>query len=140
MNQQREEFIRGLRELADFYERTPGMPLPSETSTSFYLWPNSSDSVGKLAKLLAPAKKEFSSSFFTLSRKFGSIKLEISWYKEDVCERVVTGQKQAVEKVPVAYEDRIVTRDIVEWRCPESILQDKSEKETQDGYQSGTTA
>ena len=125
MVDERADFIRGLRELADFYDARPELPLPSEVTV------NLTDVKGKaelahVAELMKPCKKEVTLSFYKLIRHFGPIVLEAYDWRSNICERIVTGTKVVAEKIVPAQEEEVIPEheeDIVVWKCPDSLLE-----------------
>lgn len=131
------DYVAGLRELADFYEANPTMPLPYHgTHAPLNIWSlgdEPREALAAIARMMGRAEKSTDEHFFKVARSFGPIRLEAGAYHEEVCERVVTGvdvdeydeydeaaYEAAVADVPKV--TRRVEREVVEWQCPESIL------------------
>lgn len=133
------EFVAGLRELADFYESRPDMPLPyTGTTAPLNIWTfgnlggderDPKAALGQIARFMGRAEKVTDDRFFFVSRSFGPIRLEAGAYREEVCERVVVGTEtdeiedydpDALALVPKV--TKRIEREVVEWKCPESIL------------------
>ena len=110
----REERINDVREMLDYLEATPDLDLPYMSEFNSYPL---AESISDVARMMAPFTKDATKGLFILRRKFGSVDLEANFLREQVCERVVTGTKEIAEKITPAY-----TEDIVEWKCPDSLL------------------
>lgn len=110
-----QEYADGLRQLADWYERHPTIPLPQYSTLSVH----GAEDVAYIARALGKATKGLSGSqgeLFTLHRVFGSITLKFFFWRKQVCTRRIV----RIEEVP-AQTFEAYTREIVEWDC-ESIL------------------
>ena len=120
---ERQKFAANLRAMADFMEQEEGVPLPSLT-VKVDLYNLTPEQVPAIAKAFGSAKKEYlGDSFFVLKKHFGElVAIEANWSREKVCTRVVVGQKTVAKQVPVAYELRNETVDVVEWRCTDPVL------------------
>jgi hypothetical protein len=119
----RQEYVKNLRAMADFFESQEAVPIPSINTRIdlFSLLPNE---VPAIAKAFGSSKKEYiGDSFFVLKRKFGDLlSVEANWNREKVCTRVVVGQKTVARQVPVAYETKNEVVDVVEWKCTDPVL------------------
>jgi len=122
---EREKYILQLREMADFLESHPGLPIP----IILYNWGNatsivySKDEFAAIARLLPKAEKSSKDGYFNLKCEFPSgLVYQISAQHNLICKRVVIGKETVEEKVPVTFETKTVVREIVEWRCPDSLL------------------
>ena len=110
----RTQKINDVRALLDYLEATPDLDLP--VMGEFNLFPDSG-SISEVARLMAPFTKKSTAGLFILSRDFGSTRIEANFYHDTVCEKVVTGTKEIPERIIPAH-----TKDIVEWKCPDSLL------------------
>jgi hypothetical protein len=115
------EFARSLRALAKFYEEHPEFRVPADVRV--YLFPEKEE-LAAITRALAPCEKQsLGGNWFILQRRFGKkLYIEANWTRSDVCERVVVGTKEIVEKVPVSFETQTKTVEVVEWRCPQTLL------------------
>lgn len=119
------DFVKGLRELADWYEANQNIDTPNRELTVYSL--NTKAEATACLAALKPCKKEYKGDNFYLSREFGSITLKFMFYRDAVCIRRVVGTRQVgtrvipsrftPEEIIPAYEE-----DIVEWDCGESLL------------------
>jgi hypothetical protein len=126
-------FISGLQELAELLEWTPDLPLPSKIGTdgevAWNVWPSMVDDVtaevARIRRLLPPAlwtkndptAGEYGAKYYELSAPLHGLTLTICTFREEVCERVVTGTREIEEDVPVAFEKVTKTVEDVEWVC-----------------------
>lgn len=118
----RQLYADSLRAFADFIEKHPALELPS-THTMFVFPRN--EEMALYARELGKCRKSANESYFNLTRDFlPAIQYEPTWYRNQVCERVVVGQKEVEEDVVEVIGKRTVTKDIVEWKCPK-VLQGK---------------
>jgi hypothetical protein len=124
-----EEIAAGLRDLADWIEKNPEVPLPYELAgSSLHIYSvKGKEDLAKVARAMGNCEKSTDSQFFRVWRKFGPILLEALDYRENVCERIVTSSETIVEmvpdpefEVPKIEQSRVV--ETVEWRCPGSLL------------------
>lgn len=135
----RAEYVAGLRALADLLEQHPDLPLPYEDKFSWNVWPHeTADVKAEISRIrrLLPGRfdkrapdSEYAAVYFTLTGHLRGLTLEIATYRDQVCERVVTGQREVTTEVPTATETVTVTEDIVEWRCHPLLAEDR-ESET----------
>jgi hypothetical protein len=115
----RQKFADSLRDLARFIETHPRVQVPIRET--FYIFPKKEE-IGTYARELGKAKKRGGDTFFDLVKDFGpACELQVSWYREQVCERVVVGTETVEERVPDTYTTQTVTRDKVEWHCPKVL-------------------
>jgi hypothetical protein len=108
-----QQFVRGLRELADWYEAHPATPAPYRSDVTIY--GATREQIAQAARDLGKCEKEYDDDSFVLSRQFGQLRLRFYTSRENVCERVVR-----TEVIPES------VKEIVEWRC-EPILAADSE-------------
>jgi hypothetical protein len=134
----RDEFVKSLLEMAWFYEGHPDMPLPSQQT--FYVWGANIKEVPKVALQMAPCSKEYTDSFFNMTKKFGErIILQYTLARDSVCKRVQVGTRLVPEQVIPAYE-----QPVYEWDCGEkSVLKsgtNQLEENTSERSEPRTTA
>jgi hypothetical protein len=108
---ERDQFIRGLREAADFLDAHPELEVPS-TLLTVNVFVESKDELMAMARGSGKWDKGGNDNFFYLTREIGSVKYDINVQRTQVCKRVVVGTEvipqQVVEKV--------------EWICDEPLL------------------
>jgi hypothetical protein len=143
MNDTRKEWVDGLHAVADYVEAHPGLPLPSAFGARFYLFAGHEADEGetplafltRCARELRRTDKDVDPNYFSLSRRFGPHAIVALAARDAVCERVVVGTEPVEVQVPpegVAMVTVTEQRDVVEWRCPESLLAAAAERELAD--------
>jgi hypothetical protein len=121
----RRERIRDMRLALNYLEAVPEIPLPYFGTLAGFA--DDTDDIGTIARAMKPVEKDGSgTSYYTLRRKFGTITVEVNFAHEQVCEKVVLRTETVPARLVEAYE-----REIIEWQCPPSLLDDE-ETETQD--------
>lgn len=126
----RADAIQGLRDFADFLEANEDASLPSGLYALDYQW-GKENLLARTRELGGLWNKKEDGAYFSLVRHFGPVRYEVYTTRSEVCERVVTGTRtvtreeydpDALAQVP----KRTVTaeEEIVEWRCPPSLLAD----------------
>ena len=119
--------IQGLRDLADFLEAHPDTKPPE----SLYALEGCDDAeqLAMRARALGGRwDKGASGEWFELRRHFGPYRYELYASRAAVCEAVVVGSEEVEVTEPdpellaaVPQVTRTVTRDVVEWRCPQLL-------------------
>ncbi len=112
--EKRLEKINDIRAALDYLETNPDVPMP------FFGILNASaekDDLSKIAKAMSPVDKKVDSGYFILERMFGKVKYHVNFPREGICTPTVVGT-EVVPRLVIAEH----TREIVEWNCPESIL------------------
>ena len=142
MTTDRNDYIAGLRALADALDTNAELPLPyhgGSDSTPILAFAYGKDAVAAWARAM-PGKVEKKyddtgdSTFgFQLRGSFAGLSIRVHAKRSDVCERVVTGTKTVIREVPDAVALAAVptttvteTVETVEWICspllaPESV-------------------
>ena len=112
------EYADGLRQIADWYEEHPEIPVPHMDSVDIYAV-RDRDDLQRVARALGHCEKDSATaeSLFALKRRFGALWLRFCWNRAQVCTRRVIGVEEIAEHVIPA-----CTREIVEWDC-EPIFQ-----------------
>jgi hypothetical protein len=115
----RQEYIDGLRKLADLLESTPDLPTPYLRGNDAR-WASYNDvaEVARLASLIPgtmrkndPKESEYDATYYVLTSdvQFGPLRLTVTSYRATVCERVQTGTQivevPAVEAAPARVEE-----------------------------------
>jgi hypothetical protein len=109
------EYANALRRIADWIEVHPDLPLPSQTQLDFLSGVDTKEDLAKFARGFGECKKDF-----------GGIKLRAVAWRKNVCERVVVGTREVPEEIIPARLVPAHMEDIVEWKCPESLLEEVS--------------
>lgn len=133
---QRTAYIAGLRALADVLEQHAEVPLPyggSSTSMTIYFLGGKAPRTAMAATARAfpcnwrKQTREYEDgrvAYFDMDSELHGLKVQLTAYREAVCERVVTGTREVTEKVKdpdalAAVPEVEVTKTVedVEWRC-----------------------
>lgn len=133
----RAEYIAGLRALGDWLTDHAEVPLPYGAGTedwtravmmTFYL--HTKEQMVAFAKAF-PGKldkqvDDTSNSFgFELHGSLHGLHLYAAVDRDEVCERIVVGEREVTKTVAVKTEEVTVTEDIVEWRCSPLLAEDR---------------
>lgn len=127
----RREYNDGLRQLADFLDAHPEVPLPymgsyqtgtfQPTMSIILIGDDQKEILADIARAMGTAAKRVDDDRF---RQFGGIALSVSASREQVCERVVVGTHEEIVEEPdaealAAVPTRKVTKVVedVEWKC-----------------------
>lgn len=128
----REDLVQGLRDLADFIEENPEVPVGEYASVSLYEYvydeyeeydyetvtKTAMQQMKELARLLKPCKKDYAGSQFTLQKDFGEhVTLEFATNRANVCERKVVEKIEHPASIREAW-----TEEKVEWVCNDPLL------------------
>ena len=105
-----QNIIDGLRKLAVWFEEHPEMiDLKENVDFKFYFWEYKRETALPKAKAIAKALKTFikkiDSSYYRPTKMFGELKVQFTFMREGVCEKVT------------------VTKPVEEWKC-NSLLED----------------
>lgn len=132
------EYIKGIRNLADFLESKefPESWINSYGGEESYPNPYLSLFVYKkedfslFSKLIGGFKKSVTDSFLSFEKEGSSFSMMVHGSRENICERVKIGTKiipaKEEEIIPAEPEKE---EDVYEWKCPESFIGMKEEKE-----------
>ena len=102
---EREEFIMGLRQMADFFALNPEIPEPHYYGP--YILIGASD-VRPIAKRLRTFKKEYEGTDFYMVKHFGPHFIKFWTSRENVCKKIVVGTKEIPEMIIAAKPEQIV--------------------------------
>ena len=122
------EFTQSLRQIADFYDKHPEVPLPDAFRFAIYTVDEPED-IAPIAKAFGSSFKSYDDNYFKLTKRFGVIDLQVVALRDKVCTKRVVGTKKVIVKTPVvndlpiSYIEKEVEQEIVEWDCGDSILQ-----------------
>ncbi len=139
----RHDIAEGLRELAEFIETRPGVPmhrysLPSVTVYSQWFDEDFDRSPAKIARAIGTADKSSYDGTFELERQFsGKVTYRFVFGKGEVCTAREVGVREVIERRPTdqarvdeltaeldALHENIVVDQVpvLEYDCPESLL------------------
>jgi hypothetical protein len=129
MTTDRTEYVAGLRQLADLLEQHDELPVPYEgsaTSMTMYFLSQGRDAFVAAARVM-PGRldKKVRDTVYELRARLGGddgLKVDLAAYRNDVCERVVTGTETVTKRVPdpnvtVPMVDVTETVEHVRWEC-----------------------
>lgn len=120
------EFVDSLRKLADFFEAHPDLKVPySMSGDGIIIFANGKEEISLAARAFGSCDKTSDDIFYRVVKKdpIGQFKLSAIEYRSQVCERVVTGKRVIPAQTVPEHTIPERTEEIVEWRCPESILE-----------------
>lgn len=111
----RAEYVRDLRALADWIEDS-SLPVPGFLHV--YAYVTTAAEFRAAARQMGVATKEFSDNYASLVKRFGpSLAYEVYVAREQVCTKIVVGQKVVPER----------TEELVAWQCSDSLLKEEGE-------------
>jgi len=105
-------FIEGLRNMANFLESNPDLPVPYGMEF-FSVWVHTKDEIAELVRGKGKWDKQAAESYMYFRKTFGPINYDINISRDQVCERVVVGQT-VIPARPATPEQVI---DKIEWKC-----------------------
>ena len=111
---ERQDFIDGLRELADIYERKPWLEVPY-SSTMWIFTHEAETFVQQIAAFGNGAKKYVGEDIEFIPNII--LDLKVNCKREQICERKVIGKKLVQEKHIAAQVIPEHEEEIVEWEC-----------------------
>lgn len=137
-----EEFIEGLRQIADFLTEHPEVPKPYHLmGGEFFIYLHGKEqraTLATIAKAMGRAEKKVDGDHYLVSRRFAGITLIAQADREEVCERVVVGTREveveepdpaALAAVPKVKRTKVV--EDVEWRCTPLLAEPAPDAEPQ---------
>lgn len=117
-----QQYVKALREIADFYEAHPDVPFRAERIVIAV----DAKELVVLPRYIGSCKKVVDNDFFNLRKDFGGLEIEFYSRRENVCERIVIGKKVVPETIIPARPEEVIPEheeEEFEWRCPESLLE-----------------
>lgn len=140
----RRGYIAGLRQLADILEQHDQLPLPyhgSSVPLTFMFFNHGEDNRAALANAVRAIpgrldKNARDNGYFDVDGQLHGLKIQFTAYRDEVCERIVTGTTEVTREVPdpdalAKVPTTTVTETVeqVEWRC-HPLLAGQSADET----------
>ena len=120
---EREKGLRGLRAMVEWLEANPSAALPDNISAIEYC--TNAEAIAQRARELGGTwQKAESDGYFELHRHSGPARYELFVGRDAVCEAVIVGKETVRIEEPDPDAPKIVrtvTRDVIEWRCPELL-------------------
>ena len=146
-DKKRAAYVEGMYGVADLLYTRPDLPLPSGISdeesegTSHHAYvfglqfegESDRERLADAARKLAQSGKVLKGSdnhWYWVELQFGDWAYRVLASRQNVCERVVVGTERVEiqkEVRPAETETAYVDREVVEWRCPESLLAPEGE-------------
>lgn len=129
-----DEYVASLREMADWYEAHPGMPIPEAEFNCFNVRMDEEtdkDAAQRIVRVAAPCKKSYDDTLFSIRKTFGSLTLRYIFMRNEVCERVVIATEEVPERVIPAEPERVEpahVKEIVEWRCEPLLAENAKQR------------
>lgn len=118
----KEEFIKGLRDLADWLEQQD-TDLRLRQRTWDFLYYNSDEAnIAKAVKLLGHCEKFETPDTIGVRRKFGPITLQFRWPRHQMCKRVKVGERKLDGQFEYVYVKKPIVEPEYEWKCPKSFI------------------
>lgn len=119
----RQEFIDGLRAVADFYENHPEAHY-DEMGLNISMYAFTDDpkaAVVTTAKAMGKCEKEYCEEYFTIRKEFsGAVSLSVFAKRSKVCQAVKVGERVIPEHIVPATTEIVIperTEDIIKWQC-----------------------
>lgn len=133
---ERDNYVAGLRALADLLDDHPELPLPNtgrSNAFDWWIWDHDVEdpkaTLAEIVRLIPGAKNKVvgeaaGSSWFTVEATLRGLRIDVNANRATVCQRVVTGTREVVEEVPdpdalAAVPTVSVTKTVedFEWVC-----------------------
>lgn len=112
----RAEYVKGLRDLADFFEKNPQLPHPACNTVNIMV--NDKEQLAAFAKV-GTWEKVYSDTWFMLRRQFGEdLTLDVNIFRSSVCRAVEVGEKH----VPAQPAQPARIEKVYEWVCDDASL------------------
>lgn len=119
---QRRDTITGVREVMSFLEDHPNLPLPNIDLQRYGM---TKAEMIEATKAFKTATKTFFGNYFELAKEFtGDVSLKYNASRQEVCERIVTGQKTIPAYTEPAREVEETVEDVIEWKCHPLLTED----------------
>lgn len=117
------DYTDGLRQIADFYDQHPEIPVPR--AEIIYYPVNDKATLFPVIQALGTFEKDYFDTLFYISKTFGSVALKFCFMRATICERRVIGKKHIEARFIGAHEE-----EIVEWDC-HPILKEEPEQQAE---------
>jgi hypothetical protein len=124
---ERAAYTDGLRQFADLLDAHPEWPMPwagrGDAITLLFLGADAKEEFAAAARAFpGPLAKRATDKFFDLAGSLHGLKVELTAYRDVVCERVVVGTETVTKQVPdpsvsVPLVEVVETVETVEWVC-----------------------
>ena len=125
MSYSREEFVQGLRDVADYYESHPDLETPWE-GARFSAFCYSPESFSDQVKAIGAGNKEVDDYYARVEHHFaGGHVIAVVSPRDTVCTRRVVGEEDIEVEIPDPEAPTVTVtqkKEIVEWDCPPSFI------------------
>lgn len=126
---ERDDVVKGLRDLAEFLEKHPEAPTPSSLTVDVFVYndlgsPPAESVLQAVAKTPGGCAKEVTDSFFTIVKSFaGNVDYAVNASRGSVCRRVQVGVKKVKVPDPDVFVPQVeVEQPVYDYECPGSLL------------------
>lgn len=124
--QERRQFVEGLRRMADFFEAHSGVPFPRSVELNVWIRGNEREVLARAARALGTAEKTTLDRWFILKKNFSeNVTVDFNAERDKVRRKVITGRRLVEQQVITAKPEEIIPAHEVEefeWRCDEALL------------------
>jgi hypothetical protein len=134
---ERQDFIDGLRELANIYEQKPWLEVPYQ-STMWIFTQDAPTFIQQIAAFGSGAKKYSGEDIEFIPNVL--LDLKVNCKREQICERKVVGKKLVPEQYHPAHTTPAHEEEIVEWECRPVLAAAKAKVESQVSLPPPTTS
>jgi len=122
----RQDYIRGLREFANWLDERPAVPIPygELTVNQYCVLEDQRKELAAIGRAMGRADKKTTDAFFVMCREFGNgtVAYNANASRNQVCERIVKGTRKVLKPDYKNVPQVEVEEDIVEWVCPDALL------------------
>lgn len=111
------EFTQGLRDLADWYDAHPEVPLP-ENRMRIMSYCDTKEELATIVRAMGHCTKSVYEDILNVERNFGPVILRTVSLRDKVCEKVLVGQREIERTIVLESKKETVLEDVYEWKCP----------------------
>lgn len=128
-NDNRKNFVAGLRRLADWIEVTT--EFTTEFNLTINLFVYSKEKYAEAAKHFGACEKRFDGRYHSLVKAFSeNVRIDLNIKQDYLCEKIVT--KRIVPAMPEKVLPATPEHEVedIQWKCPKSIMASAATQET----------
>lgn len=128
----RKGYVKALREIADFFEANEEVPLPDPDPLHIFVGASSKEDAARIVRGFGTCQKRLNDSvgLYYIEREFGGLTVSAVFSRNAICDRLVVGSKIIPEQIIPEQIIPAHTEDVVEWHCPDVLLEVSSENRT----------